>query len=985
MSDEDRTVYEDFIIELLRHEIMVDYRADKKEVTNFYNSNYKQKGKCSFHNFCHRLYYLWYILKIVKQVIHFDKEWTKYISNLDRAQVVLAKKKVPEEKYCDEKSCRLCLVKFSNEDEFNEHRKSTKHQVRMQYLQDKKDFVNLGHLKFKLATVQTPADTSLKLKFQIKVNKTHTMIITNTSGDKNPLEIIDVVQINSYQKELVTTMEFKNNKTLHNGQDFKITINGCFGNSASYPLLVVIAYRLVRTEKIRYFLQEVQIEVESEFSDLKSKKPYVRPAKKLLPVQNEEIVAGEAPELFKSYYTEKYPLTNYPIPRFLQKKLHDLITSYPNFTEASPFESGNSSLYRRFATILKVNPILSEDNYCELLNSVISIEEHQITLDIRTYDTTSKLRHVKGLMYDLEVPGLAEARPSLIIYDSVYVKENNQEKKKYQGIVSRVFESSVRLNFSRKFSKLYKKDKLFCIEFGYNRRQIKVQKQAVALAREHGIISYLYPKKGKEDCAESNSQLVTYFNTALNEEQKRAVLNLMNNRTAPYLIFGPPGTGKTVTVVESVLQIWKNYPKSRILVCAPSNSATNEIAIRLTEILRPKSKDLYRLISYSYGGDSSLSALGKNINIDKEGNFFMPSMGDLLDYRIVLTTLVTAARLVNGGIPDSHFSHVFIDECGYSTESESLVPIAGILSNKSNIGKVVGQLILAGDPRQLGPVVRSNFVKFCGFNISLLERLIDTCDIYARDETRPIPYDERFVTKLVRNYRSHDAILSVPNRLFYHNELIPCGDSLSNAFTGWEHLKTPGFPVIFHHVVGEDTREQDSPSFFNIQEIEVVMGYLKKLMGQRVKDKVIGEDDIGIISPYKKQVKKLQKACAKQGWHDLSVGSVEQFQGTEKLVVIISTVRSKNVNKFEDIDKKCQLGFVRNAKRFNVAVTRAKALLIVIGNGDVLKSDKNWRSFIEHCVNHNSVAGQSFHVSDDDYLQEEIAFANELLADIHIN
>lgn len=79
---------------------------------------------------------------------------------------------------------------------------------------------------------------------------------------------------------------------------------------------------------------------------------------------------------------------------------------------------------------------------------------------------------------------------------------------------------------------------------------------------------------------------------------------------------------------------------------------------------------------------------------------------------------------MNGGIPNRHYSHVFIDESGYATETESLIPIAGILSNSTDRGKVVGQIVLTGDPRQLGPVVHSNFVKYCGYGEFLDLKLV---------------------------------------------------------------------------------------------------------------------------------------------------------------------------------------------------------------------------------------------------------------------
>ncbi|KAG5863011.1 putative helicase mov-10-B.1, partial [Gonioctena quinquepunctata] len=358
------------------------------------------------------------------------------------------------------------------------------------------------------------------------------------------------------------------------------------------------------------------------------------------------------------------------------------------------------------------------------------------------------------------------------------------------------------------FSESHIKNKKYHIEFGYNRRPIRVEKQAVHLADEHQIIPYFYP--GKQDTRDINTDKnVTFFNRDLNQEQKRAVRNILIPKSVPYVIFGPPGTGKTVTVVESVLQIWKNDPGARVLICAPSNAAADEVAIRLVDTI--PHMDIFRLLGTIYGSheEKRMQKIRPITNVGEDGVFYMPSMETLLKYRVLLTTIVTAAKLVNGGVPEGHFSYVFIDESGYVTETQTLIPIAGILSNAGTKGKIQGKIVLAGDPRQLGALVHSNFVKHCGYGKSMIERLLDTCEIYSKEGTQS--YDARYVTKLVKNYRSHKTILEIPNRLFYDNELIPAGDHFTKFFIGWEHLKNKEFPIIFHHVEGTDSREKDSP------------------------------------------------------------------------------------------------------------------------------------------------------------------------------
>lgn len=221
-------------------------------------------------------------------------------------------------------------------------------------------------------------------------------------------------------------------------------------------------------------------------------------------------------------------------------------------------------------------------------------------------------------------------------------------------------------------------------------------------------------------------------------------------------------------------------------------------------------------------------------------------------------------------------------------------------------------------------------------------------------------YNENYVTKLLQNYRSHPAILEIPNKLFYDNELQFCADKkICNSYCAWEHLPNTGFPVIFHGVIGDDKREANSPSFFNIAEVEVMRMYVKYLL--QTADKMrLDISDIGIITPYRKQVQKIRKDLdifrnELQDTSRIQVGSVEEFQGQEKKVILISTVRSSP--RYNDSDQQFNLGFVRNKKRFNVAVTRAKALLIVVGNPRVLNADSTWKTFIDYCKDEGGYTG----------------------------
>ncbi|XP_060556275.1 putative helicase mov-10-B.1 [Ruditapes philippinarum] len=174
-------------------------------------------------------------------------------------------------------------------------------------------------------------------------------------------------------------------------------------------------------------------------------------------------------------------------------------------------------------------------------------------------------------------------------------------------------------------------------------------------------------------------------------------------------------------------------------------------------------------------------------------------------------TLSTVGRLVSASFERNFFTHVFIDEGAHAIEPECIIPITGLLDDRN---ENCGQLVIAGDPKQLGPILRSQFARNFGLETSILERLMNTIPEYQRCDTSG--YNERYVTKLVRNYRSHDAIISVPRDLFYDGELEACGDRMIlDSMLRWDHLAKRGFPIIFHSVFGADERESGSPSFFN--------------------------------------------------------------------------------------------------------------------------------------------------------------------------
>lgn len=301
-------------------------------------------------------------------------------------------------------------------------------------------------------------------------------------------------------------------------------------------------------------------------------------------------------------------------------------------------------------------------------------------------------------------------------------------------------------------------------------------------------------------------------------------------------------------------------------------------------------------------------------------------------------------------------------------------------------------MVLAGDPKQLGAITRNPLVQQLGLAQSLQEHLMEMRVVYsmphAAATTTAAANGEgeeggrnghgRCLLMLFRNYRSHQAIIEVPSRLFYSRTLEQHGDeNLINSCLSWEMLPGSsssaaalgmvpysttqrakaggeGFPILFWGCLGEHMHELDSPSFFNVVECGKVLEMVQALLGS--KKVQVRMQDIAIISAFRKQVLKLRSLLREKGYGAINVGQVEDFQGQETKVVIISTVLSgRHPNEVNE-----QLGFLGHPKRFNVAITRAQALTVIVGNPYALWEDVGgWRQLLEFCAAHGAVRGSS--------------------------
>lgn len=435
---------------------------------------------------------------------------------------------------------------------------------------------------------------------------------------------------------------------------------------------------------------------------------------------------------------------------------------------------------------------------------------------------------------------------------------------------------------------------------------------------------------------------VAAFNANLNSKQWSAVQAMIGWRgtsPSPMILVGPPGTGKTTTVTEMIIQALL-LGDCRVLAAAPSNHAADLLASQLADRWQyiPGAGDIqsevFRMNAFMRG-PKSLPAVSilQWLCRYSNGAYVLPTPAELMQFRVVLCTCTSASYLESLGMPHSHFTHLIVDEAGESTVGECLIPLQLAGGSKPCI-------VLAGDPKQLGPVIRSPLAQRYGLGVSLLERTV---------AVREREHDSAGVTQLVQNYRAHSDIVSLYSQLFYGGLLRPCAPAaVANRMLVWPQLSNPKSPILFRHVEGEEARDEDSPSWHNPTERAEVL----KLIYDLLRSRLAQPSDIGVITPYQKQMQKIRGAlhyntqCGFPPCDDIRVGATELFQGTEKPVILISTVRSTCENLHHD--RRYLLGFVASPKRMNVAISRAQSLLVIVGNAKLLTLDPLWQQLLHH-------------------------------------
>ncbi|KAJ3819685.1 RNA helicase [Lentinula raphanica] len=603
-------------------------------------------------------------------------------------------------------------------------------------------------------------------------------------------------------------------------------------------------------------------------------------------------------------------------------------------------------------------------SYFQLL---LFLEEEQEKQNLDAYAMEGATLKPNYPRYELEVKGLAEGRPSVLVGDFILVRPTHStDRTWFQGRVHQVYETHVSLRFDDTFSTY--RGTSFDVRFVFNR--LPLRRMHMAVMNNNNPPRLLFPgpehTRNLRKVSDELINQITPFNRAVGSdpEQLEAVAAIVNMPpgSPPFVVFGPPGTGKTVTLVEAMHQLLDKDPSTRLLVCAPNNSAADIIA---TQLMSLGPSVLLRLNSLSRKlSDMTSKELRKFSLINDNEVFAMPTLEALSKFRVVVSTCITAGVPASLGIKRGFYSHIFVDEAGQATEPTVMVPLKELVGPETNV-------VLAGDNKQLGPIVHSGLASHFGLRTSYLARIMDR-EIYDLDGRSNFGGRGITITKLVKNFRSHPAILAFSNEHFYNRELQYCGNPvLTRSLENSEELPKKKFPLIFHGIVGKDQREESSPSFFNIEEASMVKKYCLSLISDRKNG--IRAEHIAVITPYHAQrIKILNLLHRQHTTREIKVGSVEEFQGQEKRIVIISTVRSSIDFIGADIHR--MLGFVASPHRFNVAITRAQALLIVIGNPMTLSLDPLWRSFLSYIHSHGGWRGKtiSFDNSEDGNGEEYI-------------
>ena len=442
----------------------------------------------------------------------------------------------------------------------------------------------------------------------------------------------------------------------------------------------------------------------------------------------------------------------------------------------------------------------------------------------------------------------------------------------------------------------------------------------------------------------------------LNETQQHAVNEVLRAKDVA-IVHGPPGTGKTTTLVEAIYETLRR--ESQVLVCAQSNTAVDWISEKLVDrglnVLRignPVRVD-DKMLSFTYERRfeahpdyPQLWAIRKAIRELRSHRSRRVSDGyhqkmDRLksrateleirinaelfgEARVIACTLVGSAnRLLDG----MKFGTLFIDEAAQALEAACWIPI-----------RRASRVILAGDHCQLPPTVKCYEALKGGLGRTLMERIA---------EQKP-----EVVTLLRIQYRMHEDIMRFSSDWFYHNQMVAAPEVQHRSILD---LDLPMMWIDTSQYDGKEEFVGESFGRVNKTEAELTLlslqAYFELIGKQRILDERL---DVGIISPYRAQVQYLRSQIRKKEWMKpfrtrISVNTVDGFQGQERDIIVISLVRSNDDG---------QIGFLRDLRRMNVAITRARMKVIILGDSNTLTRHPFYRKLYQYVKSLRSEEGK---------------------------
>ena len=436
----------------------------------------------------------------------------------------------------------------------------------------------------------------------------------------------------------------------------------------------------------------------------------------------------------------------------------------------------------------------------------------------------------------------------------------------------------------------------------------------------------------------------------LNESQNAAIRHMESAKDLA-LIHGPPGTGKTTTLVQGIKLTLES--EEQVLVCASSNAAVDlmveklhheqvkvlrlghpgrvddEVLVHTLDVqlsqhpdakmlreLRQKSGELKKLAGKFKRnfGRSERQQRKEMLQEAKKLREDAHLLESHMIFQVISQAEVIACTLVganNDYLRNRTFGTVFIDEASQALEPANWIPIMK-----------AKRVVLAGDHRQLTPTVKSKVAGQKGLSKTIFERVMESCPNFEMLQVQ---------------YRMHPDIASFSNQYFYQG-LIRSGESVN------QRLQLFNEPSRFIDTAGCGFQEDINPetlSTFNEEQAHFTLSYLDRLM---VENDKMQQCSIGLIAPYKAHIDILKRNIKRYDWFgnlgdSMSINSVDAFQGQERDVILLDLVRS---------NAKGEIGFLADIRRTNVAMTRARHLLIVIGDSATLSSSSFYNDLVQN-------------------------------------